>query len=128
MSGMIVERRDQVLMTLFSFRPFRSSTLRSRWPSTKGPFLRLRGIVLPPGAATTAAADNQAVGRAVRTAGTAFWLAPGRNGVPATGRLAFATTERVVHRVHGDATGLRAHTLPAVAACFTDLYELGLGV
>src|SRR5438552_3910626 len=44
MSGMIVERRDHVLMTRFSFFEFRSSTFRSRCSSTNGPFFRLRGI------------------------------------------------------------------------------------
>jgi hypothetical protein len=48
--------------------------------------------------------------------------------VPAARRLAFATTERVVHWVHGDATGLRAHALPAVTARLANLYELCLGV
>src|SRR5215207_3074389 len=44
MSGMIVERRDQVLMTFFSPFEFRLSTFRRRWSSTKGPFFRERGI------------------------------------------------------------------------------------
>src|ERR1700733_7549100 len=44
MSGMIVDRRDQVLMTFLSPLAFRASTFFNRWSSTKGPFLRLRGI------------------------------------------------------------------------------------
>src|SRR5207237_1624603 len=44
MSGMIVERRDQVLMTFFSPLEFRSSTFLRRWSSTNGPFLSDRGI------------------------------------------------------------------------------------
>src|SRR5580700_5856948 len=44
MSGMIVERRDHVLITRFSLVAFKASTFLSRWSSTKGPFLRLRGI------------------------------------------------------------------------------------
>src|SRR5690606_33187238 len=47
MSGMIVDRRDQVLMTVFWPFSLRSSTFLRRWSSTNGPFLRLRGIVLP---------------------------------------------------------------------------------
>src|SRR6202050_3818130 len=42
MSGMMVERRDQVLMTFLSPLEFRTSTFFSRWSSTKGPFFRLR--------------------------------------------------------------------------------------
>ena len=43
-AGMIIERRDQVLMTFFEPASFAVTTLRYRWSSTKGPFLRLRGI------------------------------------------------------------------------------------
>src|ERR1700722_12190809 len=49
MSGTIVERRDQVFTTFFSFRSFRAETFTCRWPSTKGPFLSERGIFpVPP--------------------------------------------------------------------------------
>src|SRR6478609_1873558 len=44
MSGMIVERRDQVLMTDLEPLSFAASTFLSRWSSMNGPFLRLRGI------------------------------------------------------------------------------------
>ena len=37
-SGTTVERRDQVLMTFFSFARFITSTFSRRWVSTKGPF------------------------------------------------------------------------------------------
>ena len=43
-SGMIVERRDQVLMTFFEPLSFCVSTFLIRWSSTNGPFFRLRGI------------------------------------------------------------------------------------
>src|SRR6266498_4848844 len=45
MSGMIVERRDQVLITRLSRLRFRSSIFFSRWSSTNGPFLSDRPIV-----------------------------------------------------------------------------------
>src|SRR5690606_25712257 len=44
MSGMIVDRRDQVLMTVFLPDSLSASTFLSRWSSTNGPFFRLRGI------------------------------------------------------------------------------------
>src|SRR6266540_1265713 len=44
MSGMIVERRDQVLITRLSRLRFRSSIFFSKWSSTKGPFFRERPI------------------------------------------------------------------------------------
>src|SRR2546422_1010159 len=43
-SGTIVERRDQVFTTFFSFRAFSASTFSRRWPSTNGPFLSERPI------------------------------------------------------------------------------------
>src|ERR1700712_98358 len=42
--GMIIERRDQVLITLLLLASFAFATLRNRWSSTEGAFLRLRGI------------------------------------------------------------------------------------
>ena len=48
MSGMIVERRDQVLITVFWPCSLSASTFLSRWSSTNGPFLRLRGIFALP--------------------------------------------------------------------------------
>src|SRR5579859_7215619 len=43
-AGTIMERRDHVLMTVLVPLSFCPSTLFIRWSSTKGPFLRLRGI------------------------------------------------------------------------------------
>src|SRR3954467_13622898 len=44
MSGTIIERRDQVLMTVLVPASFWTSTFFWRWSSMKGPFFRLRGI------------------------------------------------------------------------------------
>src|SRR6266702_2882769 len=44
-AGTIMERRDQVLMTFLVPLSFWTSTFLIRWSSTKGPFLRLRGII-----------------------------------------------------------------------------------
>src|SRR5580704_4762580 len=46
MSGKIVDRRDQVFKTFFSFRVFNASTLTRRWSSMNGPFFSERGIGL----------------------------------------------------------------------------------
>src|SRR5690606_6502268 len=109
MSGMMVERRDQVLMTFFSPLALSASTLRSRCSSTNGPFFSERGMgCLPPRAAGTAATHDQLVGLLVLLAGAALGLAPGRHGMAAARRLALAAAERVVDGVHGDAPGLRA--------------------
>src|SRR5207237_3199025 len=63
MSGMIVDRRDHVLITRFSLRVLSSSTFLSRCSSTNGPFFRLRGIRLPPRAARAATSDDQLLAR-----------------------------------------------------------------
>src|SRR6478735_12543022 len=44
MSGTIIDRRDQVLITFLVPASFWTSTFFCRWSSTNGPFLRLRGI------------------------------------------------------------------------------------
>src|SRR5581483_8890024 len=49
-SGTTVDRRDQVLITFFSFARFITSTFSRRCVSTNGPFLSdlLMGLFLPP--------------------------------------------------------------------------------
>src|SRR4051812_19231708 len=129
MSGMIVLRRDHVLMTRFSLRELRSSTFFNRWSSTNGPFFKLRGMVpLPPLTAGAAAADDELLRFLVGVPGAAFRLAPRRHRMAAAGRLAFAAAQRMVDRVHGDASRLRALALPAVAAGLTDLDQVGFRV
>src|SRR5690606_29902909 len=118
MAGTIIERRDQVLMTLWVPFSFCASTFLIRWSSTKGPFFRLRGISLLPysallaGAATT---DDQGVG-GLALARAALGLAPRRDRVATTGGLALTTTVRVVDRVHDDTADGRALALPPHAA------------
>ena len=46
-SGMTVERRDHVLITLFSFPRFKPSTFFRKCSSTNGPFLIERAIAYP---------------------------------------------------------------------------------
>ena len=46
-SGMIVERRDQVLITFFFAEALVVSIFFCRWPSMNGPFFRLRIYQLP---------------------------------------------------------------------------------
>src|SRR4029079_16244460 len=128
MSGVMVERRDHVLITLRSPASFAASIFFCRWSSTNGPFFRLRGISLPPCPATAAAADDHLVGLLALLAGAALGLAPRRHRVAATRALALATTERVVDGVHGDAAHVRALALPAVTTRLADLDQPGLAV
>src|SRR6185369_6148539 len=118
-SGMIVERRDQVLMTFLEFLAFCTSTFLSRWSSTNGPFFRLRGIYLAPLAALpsgVAPADDETVTRLALAPRAALRLALRVDRVATTGGLALTTTVRVVDRVHRDTADRWALALPAHAA------------
>src|SRR6186997_3703751 len=92
--------------------------------------ISLRSIIwgLPPTLSGAATANDERLRRLGLVAGAALGLAPRRHRRTAARRSALATAERVVDRVHGDATGLRAHALPAVAAGLADLHEIGVGV
>src|SRR3954463_4692220 len=98
---MIIERRDHVLITLWVPASFCASTFFSRWPSTNGPFFRLRGMSCLPYStlvlAGLAAADNEGVA-GLALARTALGLAPRGHRVTTTGRLTLTTTVRVVDR------------------------------
>src|SRR5450631_2027185 len=133
MSGMMVDRRDQVLMTFFSPLELSTSTFFNRWSSTNGPFFKLRGIRwstlrLSPRAAGAAPADDHRIGLLVAGAGTALGLAPRGDRVTPTRGLPLTPTQGVVHRVHGYTPGLGALALPAVPSGLADLDQLGLGV
>src|SRR5690606_15090742 len=116
MSGVIIERRDQVLMTVLVPASFWASTFLTRWSSTKGPFFRLRGMCsLAPYSALlagAAATNDELVAGLVRTTGTALGLTPRADRVAATGGLALTTTVRVVDGVHDDTTDGGALALP----------------
>ena len=134
MSGMIVERRDQVLMT-FLLLPlsFCASTFLSRWSSTNGPFFRLRGIAsltpaLVSASSCRACGGGRSAGRSPSPAGTALGLARGVDRVATTGGLALATTVRVVDRVHRHTADGRALALPAHAAGLAPVDVRLLGV
>src|SRR6185312_3959231 len=102
MSGMIVERRDHVLITCLVPASLCASTFLSRWSSMNGPFFRLRGIFPPSCSALlagAATADDQLV-TGLMTPGATFGLASRVHRVTTTGGLALATTMRMIDRVH----------------------------
>src|SRR6266496_3330694 len=110
---MIVERRDQVLITVFLPDSFSASTFLSRWSSTKGPFLRLRGMLfylpaqrlfLPVRRRRTMRASD-ALRRRVRPSGLPFGLTGWRppevlpSPPPCGWSTGFMTTPRTVGRL-----------------------------
>src|SRR4051794_36143366 len=116
MSGMIVDRRDQVLITVFLLASLSVSTFLSRWSSTNGPFFKLRGIchslLLLALLAGAAPADDHPVARLAPMAGAALRLALRIDRVATTGGLTLTATVRVVDRVHGHTADGRALALP----------------
>src|SRR3954471_16327292 len=115
MAGTIIERRDQVLITLWVPDSFCASTFFIRWSSTNGPFFRLRGISSLPYSALVlaglAAADDEGVA-GLALARPALGLAPRGHRVASTRGLALATTVRVVDGVHDHTADGRALALP----------------
>src|SRR3977135_3420113 len=109
---MIVERRDPVLITGFFFSSLWTSTFWSGWASTKGPFLRLRGIFfyLPaqrflPVRRRRTISWSLGLRRRVRPSGLPRWVSGGRPPEvlptpPSVGwSTGFITTPRTVGRL-----------------------------
>src|SRR6185369_8029561 len=102
-SGRIVERRDQVLITFFSFLSFMPLTLTIRWSSTNGPLCTERPM-LP---LLRLAVDNHIVGPLVISGlEAACRLTPWSHRMTATRGFTFTTT-RVIDRVHRNAAVVR---------------------
>src|SRR6185503_17120503 len=124
-SGTMVERRDHVLITRLSPRRFISTTLFIRWSSTNGPFFTERGICSAPSLASTT--HDESI-RGLGLAGAAFLLAPRAGGDAAAAGLPLASTQRVIHRVHGHAADGGSLAEPPAAARLAQGYEFVLGV
>src|SRR5215468_4089477 len=133
MSGVIVERRDQVLMTCGRCPPARMRSTILRMPlSIQGPFLTERGISKfahsfiasliqwinesMNQSLHSSIADNHLLRPLVVTRLVAACrLTPRSHRIAATGSLSFTTTVRVIHRVHRNAAHVRANSAPAIA-------------
>src|SRR5512135_1872263 len=125
-SGVMVEARDQVLMTFFWFALFSAATFSISATLTKGPFLSERAIASLP------SSFHDVLAR--RLFPRARFLPLGmpsprgdRVGV-ALGGFPLAAAVRVVDRVHDDAARLGADTEPAGAAGLADADILMVGV
>src|SRR6266853_1564579 len=100
-SGRMVERRDQVRTTFFSFFSFMAATFTVKWSSVKGPFFRDLPIVSAL-SLLRLAAHNMPVGAlVVARFEPSCRLAPGSHRVASSGGLAFAAAMRMVHWIHG---------------------------
>src|SRR5260370_2536666 len=129
-SGVTVERRDQVLMTFLSPPRFMASIFSRSGTSTNGPFLSDLDIagsytpdlkVGPTGLLLRTSLNNESVSAFVIPRLVALGRnAPRGHRVPAARGLAFAAAERVVHRVHRDAADVRPLPEPAAPARLAD--------
>src|SRR5689334_14209624 len=115
-SGVMVERRLQVLMTRLLPASRAPRTFFSRCPSMNGPFFTDRDMV-PACLLVVAALHDEAAGGLLAVAGPAALggLAPRGDRVAALG-LALAAAVRVVDGVHDDAAGRRADAEPPLAS------------
>src|SRR5882724_2905912 len=137
-SGVMVERRDQVRSTFFSLRAFMPSIFVARCASTNGPFFVDRAIkslsVETRRAASSlsrkrrwrfwltllpAAHDERVRPLVVARLEAACRLTPGRYRMPSARSLAFTTAMRMVDGVHGNAAVMRTFSHPARSSRFS---------
>src|ERR1035438_1178829 len=102
-SGRMVERRDHVRNTFFSFLAFKAATFMTRWVSANGPFFserlisRYSALFIP----RRPPRHDVAVGAlVVARLEAARGLTPRRDRVPAARGSALAAAVRVVHWIH----------------------------
>src|SRR5581483_958105 len=113
-SGRIVERRDHVRTTFFSFLSFMSTTFFSRWSSVNGPFFSDLLMKLIPLLLHVPARNDELIRPLdVARLEAARGLAPRRHRMPAPAGFAFAAAVRMIHRVHRNAAVVRALAQPA---------------
>src|SRR5713101_8484564 len=132
-SGVMVERRDQVRITCGLCEPARIRSTTFRMPlSTQAPFFNERGIGFPfrISKLLDSPIPHNHLLRAFVPARfvTAGRLAPGRYRIAAAGGLAFTTTVRMVHRIHRDAADVRPDSLPTRSPGFAQRDILMLDV
>src|SRR5271165_1804913 len=118
-SGITVERRDQVRTTFFSLRWFMPSILACRCESMNAPFLVERAISLS--VLLLSAGHDERIGPlVVPSLVAARRLAPRSYRVAAAAGFALAAAMRMIDRVHDHATVGGANAQPAGTASLAD--------
>src|SRR5690606_32435252 len=143
MSGMIIERRDQVLIGRRSLVATAFSTFFNKCRSTNGPFLIERGMCssdcsaplpdagpwnLPTSLLLAAANDHRLRPLVLPRLVTLRRHAPRRNRMAAARRPALAAAVRMVDRVHRDTAHGRPDAAPALRARLAELAQVVLVV
>ena len=124
-SGVIIERRDQVLMTCLLPLASDFSTLLLQTRVDEGPLLERARHYFFPRRLTMNGLLPRLLGARLVALGR---LAPRRTGVTAAGRTALAAAHRVIDRVHRDAAHVRALAEPTRAPRLADRLVLVFGV
>src|SRR5262245_34747596 len=127
-SGITVDRRDQVLMTFRSVPRFITSTFSRSKVSTNGPFFSdllisaLQVLLQASGSSLLLSAlHDELVGRLpVPRLVSLGRQPPRRHGMTSARGLALAAAQRVIHRVHRDAAHMRSLAKPAAPAGLAD--------
>src|SRR5207248_6745800 len=111
-SGRIVERRDHVRTTFFSFDSRSASIFFSRCVSVNGPFFTERPMLL---SLLALPSHDPLIGAlVVARLETTGRLAPRGHRMPPAGGFAFAAAVRMVHRIHGHTAIVRRLAHPAL--------------
>src|SRR6202011_5872 len=100
-SGRMVDRRDHVRTTFFSFFSFIAAPFTAKWSSVKGPFFRDLPIVSALSLLRLAAHYVLVGALVVARLEPARRLARGSPRMASSGSLAFAAAMRMVHWIHG---------------------------
>src|SRR5215469_6672245 len=120
-SGVIVERRDQVLIGRLSEVARAASTFDCRWWSTNGPFLIERGILVLSLLYRMPAADDHGIGSLVLARLiTLARRAPWRHRMVPAATTVGAAPHRVIDRIHRDSAHGRSDAAPADRAGLAD--------
>jgi hypothetical protein len=122
-SGIIIERLDQVLIGRFTLAVCIAATFFANEISTKGPFFMERGTPISSKnylrfASTTMALLQNHISCSFITPCliTFSGLTPRRNWMAATRGFTFTTTMRVINWIHGNATNRWTYTPPTCSA------------
>src|ERR1700682_479637 len=112
-SGRMVDRRDQVRTTFFSFFSFMANTFTVKWSSVKGPFFRDLPIVSALSLLRLAAHYVLVGALVIARFEASRRLTPRSHRMASSGSLAFAAAMRMVHWIHGYAAVMRTAAQPA---------------
>src|ERR1041385_5329120 len=117
-SGTMVERRDHVRTTFFSFFAFMALTLSARWSSTNGPLCSERPMTISSSLPFLGFPrhDEPISALVIACLEAARGLAPRSPRMTAAAGLTLSAAVRMIHRIHRNAAIVRHFAHPALAS------------